>query len=109
MNTAHATYHDGQLQLDEPVDWPSGTRAVVVRETSEQSGDSSEPDFILRDEDWPSTPEALQELLKWFDSREPLCFTPEEQAEWETVRQRDKAIQMELTKKNWEELDRMFP
>ena len=109
MNTAHATYHDGKLQLDEPVDWPSGTRAVVVPETSEQNCDSSESDFILRDEDWPSTPEEIAELLAWFDSRDPLCFTPEEQAEGEATRQRDKAVQIELTRKNWEELDRMFP
>ena len=109
MNTAHATYHDGQLTLDEPVDWPSGTRAVVVPETSEQNCDSSESDFNLSDDDRPSTPEEIAELLAWFDSRDPLCFTPEEQAEWEASRQRDKAIQIELTRKNWEELDRMFP
>lgn len=90
--------------LDEPVDWPSGTRAMVVPET-----DRAEPDFILRDEDWPSTPEQIAELLAWFDAREPLIFTPKEQAAWEVIRQREKAVQIELIKNSWGELDRMFP
>ena len=104
MNAAHATYQNGQLMLDEPVDWPSGTRAVVVPETA-----AAKPDFILRDEDWPSTPAEIAELLAWFDAREPLIFSPEEQAAWEATRQQEKAVQIELMKKSWEQLDRMFP
>ena len=104
MNAAHATYHDGQLVLDEPVDWPSGTRAVVVPETV-----AAEPDFNLRNEDRPSTPAELAELRAWFDAREPLVFTPEEQAAWEATRQQEKAVQIELMTKSWEELDRLFP
>ena len=103
MNAAHATYHDGQLVLDEPVDWPSGTRAVVVPET-----EAAEPGFILRDEDWPKTPEEIADLLAWFDSREPV-MTAEEHDQFEAELKRSKAEQIELTKKMWEDLDRMLP
>ena len=97
MNAAHATYQNGQLMLDEPVDWPSGTRAVVVPETV-----ATEPDFILRDEDWPSTPEQIAEWLAWFDSREPV-MTPEEQARFEAELKASKAEQIELVKRSWEQ------
>ena len=53
--------------LDEPVDGPSGTRVMVVPEIV-----ATEPEFRLRDEDWPSTPEQIADLLAWFNSREPV-------------------------------------
>lgn len=108
MNTAHATYHDGQIQLDEPVDWPSGTRAVVVPETSEQNCDSSESDFILRDEDWPSTPEALQEWVEWCRSREPV-MSLEEQTQFEAALKASKAEQIELMRRAWEQPEEQIP
>ena len=30
MQSIHATYRDGQLELLQPVDWPNGTRAEVI-------------------------------------------------------------------------------
>ena len=108
MNAAHATYHDGQLVLDEPVDWPSGTRAVVVPESTVHEIGSSEPDFILRDEDWPSTPEALQEWLEWFHSREPV-MSLEEQARFEAGLKASKAEQIELVRRAWDQPEEQVP
>lgn len=102
MNAAHATYQNGQLVLDEPVDWPSGTRTVVVPEIVVQDTIGAEPDFILRDEDWPSTPEQIAEWLAWFDSREPV-MTPEEQARFEAELKASKAEQIEFVKRSWEQ------
>ncbi len=105
MSTAHATYHDGQLVLDEPVDWPSGTRTVVVPESeysnsASKRADSAEPEFILRDEDWPKTPEEIAEWLEWFDSREPV-FTDEEYEQFNAELKRSKAEQVELVRRAW--------
>ncbi len=108
MNIAHATYHDGQLQLDEPVDWPSGTRAVVVPETTESGTDSPETDFILRDEDWPSTPEALGEWMEWCRSREPV-MSLEDQDQFEAALKASKAEQIELMRQVWEQPEGHVP
>ena len=113
MSTAHATYHDGQLVLDEPVDWPSGTRTVVVPEneyqaTATRHKDSPEPEFIERDEDWPKTPEEIADLLAWFDSREQV-LSDEAYAELNAELKRSKEEQIELMKKNWTQIDEMFP
>ena len=45
------------------------------------------PDFVqaepeeMRDEDWSNSPEAIADWLSWYDSLEPLIFTPEEESE----------------------------
>ena len=30
MDAAHATYHNGRLELNQQVDWPDGTTAEVI-------------------------------------------------------------------------------
>jgi hypothetical protein len=42
----------------------------------------------IREEDWSNTPEAIAAWLKWYDSNEPLLFTPEEETELAAWRQR---------------------
>jgi hypothetical protein len=35
----------------------------------------------MREEDWSNIPEAIAEWLAWYDSLEPLEFTPQEEAD----------------------------
>ncbi len=63
MNAIKATWKNGQVLLEGPANWPEGTPLLVEPLTREE--------FIgLREEDWPETPEAKAEWLKWYDSLE---------------------------------------
>jgi hypothetical protein len=71
---------NGHVVLDVPTALPEGTR-VEVSPINE-----SRPTFGMRDEDWPTTPEGIRELLARMDALEPLEFTPEEESEIEAAR-----------------------
>ena len=63
--------------------WPEGCRLLVEPLPVEQT-------FELREEDWEDTPEAIADWLRWYDSLEPLEFTPEEAADMAAWRQKVK-------------------
>ena len=67
--TIEGTYHAGRVDLDQQVDWPDGCRVRVALE------------YGMSEEDWPDTPEELEELLKRIDSFEPVEFTAEDEVE----------------------------
>ena len=52
MNTVKGTWKNGQVVLDSPTDWPEGCRVSIEPLAEEDT-------FGIREEDWPSTPEAL--------------------------------------------------
>jgi hypothetical protein len=74
MNMIRATWKDGQIVPDGPVDWPDGARLLV------------EPD-PMPNEECSDSPEAIADWLRWYDSLQPLIFTDEERAAWEAERQ----------------------
>src|SRR5438105_13727117 len=65
----------GQVIVAKPIDLPDGTEVVVA-----SSPVTSEDDF---EEGWDNSPEGIAAWLKWYDSLEPLIFTPEEEADTE--------------------------
>ena len=69
MSAIRATWRNGQIVPDGPVDWPEGSRLLVEPEAVEGS-----------EEGWLNTPKAIADWLKWCDSLQPLIFTPEEEA-----------------------------
>ncbi|MBL8797351.1 MAG: hypothetical protein JNM56_25845 [Planctomycetia bacterium] len=77
MNAVRATWKNGQIVPDGPVDWADGARLLV------------QPD----NDDFADSPEAIADWLRWYDSLQPLIFTAEEQAAWEANRQ---------ARKDWE-------
>jgi hypothetical protein len=85
MDAIRATWKDGQVVLDGPVDWPEGHRLVVEPDLSQDAL------IGVSEEDWQNTPEAIAEWLKWYDSLEPLIFTPEEVADLAAWREKAKA------------------
>ncbi len=83
MKTVSGVYRKGKVVLDREVDWAEGRR-VTVRPVEEQIG--------LREEDWPDTPEAREELARRIATFEPVEFTPEEEAEIAAARAEVKKV-----------------
>jgi len=77
MSAIRATWTNGQIIPDCPVDWPEGARLLV------------EPDLTaggsigVSEEECSNTPEAIADWLRWSNSLEPLIITPEEEADAE--------------------------
>jgi len=65
----------GQVIIDKPIDLPDGTEVVVA--SSETGADAD------IEEGWDNSPEGIAAWLKWYESLEPLIFTPEEVADTE--------------------------
>jgi hypothetical protein len=126
MDKALAIIRGGRVELDAPVDWPDGTRIEVRPVCVPSNGDPcvtpaapgvrqefldamNDPDRIgLEESLWPQTPEERQLLLDHMAAAEPLDLTQDEWELMEQEREASKAFQKELTRKSWEELDRLF-
>ena len=86
MHAIRGTVKDGRLELQVPRDWPDGTEVLV------QPVEIADC-FGIREDDWPDTPEAIADWHRWYDSLEPLIFTDEERAAWETARREQKEFE----------------
>jgi predicted DNA-binding antitoxin AbrB/MazE fold protein len=68
------TYENGSVKLDAPVDWSEGSRVVV--QPTEPEGER----IGMREEDWPTDPEGIANLLARMDALEPLELTADDEA-----------------------------
>src|SRR5262245_54922457 len=84
MDAIGATWKNGQIVPDGPVDWPEGCRLVIEPDLA-----ASEP-IGMREEDWSTSPEAIADWLAWYDSLEPLIVTPQEEADFAAWRRKVK-------------------
>ena len=101
MNAIKATWRDGQIIPLEPVDWPNGTDVLVEPCVPSES-------VGIRDEDWSTTPEAIEVWLRWYDSLEPLLFTPEEEVALAADRQARKEYEKATFFEHAEKLRKMW-
>jgi hypothetical protein len=101
VNAINATYLNGQIVLDEPVDWPEGKRLRVVPTTEEET-------VGIREEDWPTDPEGIARHLALMDRIEPLEMTPEEEAEWQAARKAQKELEMATWEERTRKIERLF-
>jgi hypothetical protein len=118
MEKVLATYRQGQVLLDQPVDWPEGTRIEVCPTAQPRSAQDeiealsrafNDPDrYGLDDSLWPTTREGIEFLLAQMDATEPLDLTPEEQRLIDEAFESNKREQKELMKKSWSELEKLF-
>ena len=99
MNAVEGVWKNGQVMLHAPADWPEGTPLLVEPRIKEEI-------IGIREEDWPDSPEAIKEWIEWYDSLEPLEFTPEEEAEWAAFRQKVKEYTIANMHKS---IDGLFP
>jgi hypothetical protein len=84
VNEIHATWKDGRIVPDGPVDWPEGCRLRIEPDPVQAGSGRCDED------DWSNTPEAIADWLAWYDSLEPLVFTAEESADLDAWRRRVK-------------------
>lgn len=81
MNAITGVYSAGKITLDAAADWPDGCRVLIEPV-------AGPPGRGLAEEEWQDTPEAVAGWSRWYDSLEPLEFTPEEEAELAAWRKR---------------------
>jgi hypothetical protein len=89
------TVQDGVIRPDGPLGLPDGSK---VRITS-PGGSTDEPIRMMREEEWPTTPEGVAALLKRWEQHEPLVFTPDEEAERAAWRAEMKRLNIEAVRK----------
>jgi hypothetical protein len=82
---------------DQAADWPEGCRLRI--EPLEEHDT-----FGIREEGWSNSPEGIADWLKWYDSLEPLEFTPEEEADTAAWRQEVKEYTIASMEKSAEDL-----
>jgi hypothetical protein len=73
MTTIRAVIRDRRIDVPAPSDLPDGTEVLLTIGTDG-------PDEEL-EEGWDNSPEGIAAWLKWYDSLQPLIFTPEEEAD----------------------------
>ena len=93
MTTIKATVKGGRLDLPVPLDWPDGTEVEI--HPLEQGGAT---------DDGPMTPDEIARVLAAMEKVKPFEMTPEEEAEMEAHRQRNKAYTMAHMHQGIEEL-----
>jgi hypothetical protein len=71
MATMLGVIRGGRVEFDTPTRLPDGTR-VRVEPAEEDKG-------FIREEDWPTTREGIEELIRRMESIEPIILTPEEE------------------------------
>ena len=101
MKTIHAVWKNGQIVPMQPVDWPEGTALAV--EPIEESLVTDAVCDLLGDD-----PASIARWLAWFDSLEPLSFTPKEEAAWEAARRERRGWEKSRFDERAERLKGMF-
>jgi hypothetical protein len=79
MTALQGTIKNGQIVLDAPTELPEGTRVEVL------PIEGIRPTLGMREEEWPTTPEAIANLLARMDQVEPGWLSPEDDASWRSA------------------------
>jgi hypothetical protein len=71
MSILTGVIRDGRVELDAPAPLPDGTRVLI--EPAERG------EGFIREDDWPTTPEEVEELVRRMETIEPIVLTPEDE------------------------------
>ena len=96
MEKASAIFHNGQVELDQPVDWPDGTKLEIY-----PAGEKTPP----QPDDSPPSAEELAAWDEWFKTVPPFDMTPEELDAFEAELKANKEAQKELMRRRWAKED----
>jgi hypothetical protein len=101
MSTILAVWKNGQIVPTKQVDWPEGTALAVAPIEAllvpDPVGD------LLGDD-----PASIARWLAWFDSLEPLSFTPEEESAWHAARREHREWEKSRFDKRADQLKAQF-
>jgi hypothetical protein len=70
VQTITGVMKEGRVELDRPASLPDGTRVRV--EPDEEPG-------FRDDDDWPTTPEGIEALIREMEAAEPVVLTAEDE------------------------------
>jgi hypothetical protein len=101
VTTIKAIVVNGAIKVAHPLDLPDGTELTIPLPSHDPLG--------LPDDERIDTPEAIAAWLRWFDSLEPLDFSPEERAAWDTARAEAKMLELAQWDARSERIERIFP
>lgn len=101
MSTIRAIVRSGRIEVDEPVDLPDGTELTMPIPDSPVVG--------LKDDEWSDTREAIEAWIEWYDSLEPLGFTPPERAAWAAARRDQKNLELAQWERRSKQIEEHFP
>jgi hypothetical protein len=101
MSAVKGKLENGKVVLAQQVNWPEGTE---VRVEPISNGDELAPGEEFQGDD----PESIARWLAWYDSLEPLIFTPEEAAEREAAEREAKQREKGAFVERAERLRRLF-
>ena len=96
MSTVKATWKNGQVQLDQPVDWPEGRRLVVA-------ADSGEDIDFMTEEEQSDDPEAIERWIAELRALPAPTMTPEEEADLMAWRKKVKEFNLEAMRRQMQE------
>jgi hypothetical protein len=96
MNAIKATWKNGQIVPDEPVNWPEGRRLIVAPEPLSEIGGMTE-------EEQGDDPESIARWVADFDALPPLVLSPAEEADLAAWRQKMKEFNVEAVRRQMEE------
>jgi hypothetical protein len=102
MTTIKAIVRGGRLESAEPINLPDGTELHIPVP-------SEPPTLGMRDEDWSDSPQAIEAWIRWYDSLEPLEFTPEERAAWAAARQLERQFELAQWDRRSKRIEELFP
>ena len=93
MSMINGTYRNGQVTLDEKVNWPEGKRVHILDEI---------PEFEFRQEDDDlQDPEEIQRIVDLMKSFEPMFTSPEEEKQFLDALAWSKENNLKMMKKEW--------
>jgi hypothetical protein len=98
MNAIRAKVRKGKVETAEPLDLPDGTEILIVP--------PDDPHHV--EAGWDDSPEGIAAWLKWFDSLEPVVFTPEEQAAWNKDKEERRKWEFEQSDERDQRLRKLF-
>jgi hypothetical protein len=96
MSAVKATWKNGQIVFDDPVNWREGSRLVVREEAP------AEMEFMTEEEQGDD-PESVQRWIDELRAIPALPMTPEEEAELVAWRQKVKEFNVEAVRRQMEE------
>jgi hypothetical protein len=84
MITLKGTIQNGQVRLSQPADLPDGTEVTVITNGHPMP-------LGIPDDEWPTDPEGVAQIVARMDRVEPFDMTPAEEADieswWQKVSQ----------------------
>lgn len=100
MIAVHAKWKDGQVVVEEAVDWPDGceleVRPMIRNGSSDDLVESDDPEMIAR---W----------ITEFQATPPVQMTATEEAEWHAARQAQREFELKTFQQRADQIQKSLP